>query len=89
MNQLFGYFTTSEWNMMNDNMMKAYHDLSETDKKLFPFDISTIDWADYYRDSSLSVKKYLFKEKMDPESVEKSRKRYARLAPTLVFYFFK
>lgn len=64
--------------MKNDNLINMYDSLSEVDKKIFPFDVRTIDWEEFYETYAPGLLKYVMKEKMDDESRKKALERYQR-----------
>lgn len=65
----------SEWNWSRENVMKLWKELNSVDKNVFPFDISTLDWEDYYKQYPLGAKQYVLKEKVDEESLKKAWKK--------------
>ncbi|XP_075232175.1 fatty acyl-CoA reductase wat-like isoform X2 [Lycorma delicatula] len=64
---VLAYFTIRNWVFKNDNVQNLWGNLTEHDKKLFPFDISSLDWNDYFYVYVRGIRKYLLKE--DPSSI--------------------
>ena len=44
------YFSTNEWKWSTDNVEKLNMELTEEDKKIFNFDMSTLCWPDFLED---------------------------------------
>ncbi|XP_072160460.1 fatty acyl-CoA reductase wat [Bemisia tabaci] len=96
---LLGYFAARSFNFSSDNVRSLYHDkLSQRDKELFNFDLSSIDWSEYMRIYYLGTRKYLMKD--DPSTIPAARVKYNRLhimnqtikvcmslVPFLILYF--
>lgn len=76
--EVLNYFSNNSWNMSTEQTLKLYRNLNAKDKQLFPFDIQTLDWNDYFKNCGYTLKKYVIKDKMDEQSVKKSRERYER-----------
>lgn len=74
---LLGYFAARSFNFSSDNVRSLYHDkLSQRDKELFNFDLSSIDWSEYMRIYYLGTRKYLMKD--DPSTIPAARVKYNR-----------
>ena len=61
-----------DWPFRTDNVRSLWNRLSETDKKLLPFDITSFDWdeaIDVYLDG---VKMFILKDSIGLESHETS-----------------
>jgi len=50
--------------------------MSETDKKLFNFDVKTINWEDYMNNFYLGIRKFLLKE--EESNIPQAKKRLQR-----------
>ena len=71
------YFTTRQWEFTNHNLFMLMKKLNETDRKIFNFDVSDINWKIYIEQYCLGAKKFLMKE--DISNINKCRhnlKRY-------------
>ncbi|XP_066990946.2 putative fatty acyl-CoA reductase CG8306 [Anabrus simplex] len=55
-------FIFNEWHFDNKNTQSLNKQLSEEDRKMFSFDISTLDWPIYFVNLSQGVRCYLNKE---------------------------
>lgn len=73
---VLSYFITREWEFSNENVKNLWHEISEKDKELFPFDITKIDWDSYQKSHVLGLRKHILKE--DLSNVPEARKRYYR-----------
>ncbi|KAL8568138.1 hypothetical protein ACOMHN_027661 [Nucella lapillus] len=58
------FFTSRQWNFCNDNIFMLLTKLSNEDKKTFPFDPRSIDWATYMENYCLGVKQFVLKEEI-------------------------
>nr|XP_019525041.2 fatty acyl-CoA reductase wat-like [Aedes albopictus] len=57
--EVLKFFTFHEWTMKNENMQRLWRDeVSKEDGELFPFDLTRMDWDDYYRNFIPGVVKY-------------------------------
>lgn len=52
--------------------------MSESDRKIFPFDVRAIKWKECIEDYVYGVRKYLGKQSDSPEALLKGRKRILR-----------
>lgn len=70
------FFTSREFLIRNDNVVRLWNELNDVDKNLFQFNMKTLDWDDYYKYYPLGLKKYLLKDKMDEKSIHAAVGRY-------------
>lgn len=73
---VIAYFATREWEFTNDNVRKLWENTSETDKQLFPFNISRVNWDIYHKHQVYGIRKYVLKE--DISTVPAARIKYRR-----------
>lgn len=73
---ILSFFAKSNWEFTNDNVLKLWDKLSEVDKRLFNFDVSTIDWQEYFQHYIKGIRIYLLKD--DISTVEAARIKYRR-----------
>ncbi|XP_075230970.1 fatty acyl-CoA reductase wat-like [Lycorma delicatula] len=73
---VLAYFTLRNWDFKNDNVQNLWKNLTEHDKLLFPFDISSLDWNDYFYIYVRGIRKYLLKE--DPSSIPYAKVKLRR-----------
>lgn len=66
-------FTTTEYTCSNDNLLSAFEELDDEDKKEFDFDVREINWQQAFVDSYYGARKRLLKE--DMSNVEAARKK--------------
>lgn len=59
---LVDYFVENDWTFVRDNIKNAWTELSESDKKIFPFEMSQIDWPQQFQRSVTGIRRYLAKE---------------------------
>lgn len=70
------YFTTNQWNFHCENMTNLWEQITDTDKKIFNFDLKCIDWREYMETYCLGIRKYYLKE--DEKTIPDSRKRMSK-----------
>ncbi|XP_076450257.1 fatty acyl-CoA reductase 1-like [Babylonia areolata] len=58
------FFTSRQWNFRNDNVFMLLSKMSYEDKKTFPFDPRSIDWARYMENYCLGAKQFVLKEEI-------------------------
>lgn len=72
-------FTTKEWKFGTKNTRAVWDKMNDVDKKIFQYIVT--DYMDLEEISThfhLGIKKYLMREKIDAESIEKCRRKYKR-----------
>ncbi|XP_026740170.1 fatty acyl-CoA reductase wat-like, partial [Trichoplusia ni] len=71
--EVMAYFATREWKFDNSNTQKLYSELCDADKHLFDFDMSALDWNDYFYSYIRGVRVYLLKDPVEtvPEGLKK------------------
>lgn len=77
---VLSFFTNKDWEYENGNIMALWEKMSSQDKKLFNFDMSTINWNEYFKHYIKGIRVYLFKDELN--NVQTARIRYQRY-----FYF--
>ncbi|KAL3270934.1 hypothetical protein HHI36_021439 [Cryptolaemus montrouzieri] len=73
LSDVLGFFCNRQWSFTDDNVVKLWNKLSEEEKKLFSFDIASLDWWKYYKNYMIGLRKYIMKESID--TLESARKR--------------
>lgn len=70
------YFTTNQWNFQTENMTNLWKEISDTDRKIFNFDMKCINWREYMELYCLGIRKYYLKEdeKTIPDSIKRMSK---------------
>lgn len=58
------FFTNGKWHFDTENVKSLWKKLSETDKKLFNFDITSFTWDELLTAHCYGSKKYLLKTDM-------------------------
>lgn len=73
---VISYFLNKEWIFKNDNTQALWRKMSPTDRDLFNFNISTLDWDAYYFTYVRGIRVYLLKDPLDtiPQGLTKRRK---------------
>lgn len=70
------FFASREWEFSNQNTRKVWDELSDRDKKEFPFDIKKVDWEQYHINELYGIRKYVLKEELS--NLPAARKKYYR-----------
>ena len=70
------FFTTRQWKFVNRNADMLQEKLSELDRRIFIFDVRTIDWDQYLESYVLGTRQYILKD--DPKNIPLARKHLAR-----------
>jgi alcohol-forming fatty acyl-CoA reductase len=73
---VISFFCTNEWEFTNDNVQNLWQNLNADDKKLFYFDLSSLDWEDYIKEYMKGMRVYLFKDDLSTAPV--ARKKWRR-----------
>ncbi|CAH1397942.1 unnamed protein product [Nezara viridula] len=69
---LLSFFSTRQWDFSRDNVDNLWKSLSETDKKLFPFDMKSLDYKAYLFSYVDGMRFYLGKE--DVSTIPRGRR---------------
>ena len=62
---VISYFTTQEWKFHNTNIQRLWKKLNPKDRKLFNFDVTSIDWEVYLSYMLKGLKYYFGDEGID------------------------
>lgn len=68
-------FTTNAYTCSNDNIIAAYEELCDEDKKEFEFEIRSFDWIEGFRNSYYGARKRLLKEDISNVAAAKTKMR--------------
>ncbi|KAG5861930.1 hypothetical protein JTB14_017414 [Gonioctena quinquepunctata] len=79
------YFLLREFDINNDNVKDLWKKMSDEDKKVFNFDIDSIDLHGYFENMVMGMKKFILKE--DINKLKLHKERYKRL--TFLHYMMK
>ncbi|XP_053945507.1 fatty acyl-CoA reductase wat-like [Anastrepha ludens] len=71
------YFVEHKFTFTMENTTKLWHSLSSLDQKLFNFDMSSINWFEYFYNSLLGLRRYIGQEQ--PDTIPKAKKLFHRL----------
>ena len=73
--QVLDFFILSEFEFCTENTKKLYEQLNPADRKLFDFDIDSIDWKSFFHDYIAGIRKYLLHESDEALEVDRTRLR--------------
>lgn len=68
-------FTTTEYTCSNDNLMEAYEELCDEDKREFDFDIRLLDWQEGFKNAYYGARRRLLKEDLSNVAAAKLKMR--------------
>ncbi|XP_070073263.1 fatty acyl-CoA reductase wat isoform X2 [Drosophila takahashii] len=71
-------FVDTSWHFDTSNTLKLWQRMSAEDRKLYDFDLGSVDWDDYFLQALAGVRIYLAKEEPGPEALERGQKIYKR-----------
>lgn len=82
------YYTTKQWIFDNTNFLSLRSSLKGNDRESFWYDIENIDFTDYFVNSCLGARKYLFKEEDDLTNAKIHCRRMKILDKTVQIIFY-
>lgn len=71
------YFTTHEWRFISENPIQLLEKMSPEDRRVFYFDVRTIDWPSYIETYALGTRRFILKD--DPSTLPAARRHMTRL----------
>ncbi|KAG8222376.1 hypothetical protein J437_LFUL002995 [Ladona fulva] len=75
--EVISYFSTQYWKFENSNTQELWKRLDPMDQELLPFDMTTMNWDNYFQKHILGLRIYLVKD--DISTLPEARKRWKRL----------
>lgn len=75
-NTALSFFANKQWEINDDNTKTLWNNLSETDQKLFFFDIKSMSWDYYARACAIGLRLYLVKD--DLHTLKNARIKWER-----------
>ena len=78
------YFALRQWHFIDQNVVELWQQLSDIDKRLFPFNISDVNWRAYSEDHYFGIRKYLLKDDISNKS--RAIKRFRVLVSKLQLF---
>lgn len=76
-NDILKYFNKREWNFKNDNTVRLWQKLSSADKQVFSFDLSSLDWNEFFEKQIIGLRVYLVKD--DLSTIPQAKIKHRRL----------
>lgn len=73
---VLSYFTTNSWKFTNDNVQALWGDISDADKRVFPFSMKDFDWDDYFQTQMLGLRTFFVKD--DLSTLPQARTKWRR-----------
>ncbi|XP_041971169.1 fatty acyl-CoA reductase wat-like isoform X2 [Aricia agestis] len=77
---VLSYFGKRDWVFHNDGTRSLIHEMNETDRQVFDFDISKLDWNRYAVNYMSGVRLYVIKESVDTIDEGIRKQRWLKLA---------
>lgn len=73
---VISYFSTKQWTFLDSNTKDLFNRLSPKDKQLFDFDLTKLDWKQYFYYHIRGLRVYLVHDSLDtvPQGLEKRRR---------------
>lgn len=81
---VLSYFTTNSWKFTNDNVQGLWEEISEADKRVFPFSIKELDWDDFFQTQMLGLRTFIIKD--DLSTIPQARKKWRRFVTSYITY---
>ncbi|XP_030756623.1 fatty acyl-CoA reductase wat-like isoform X1 [Sitophilus oryzae] len=75
--QSVSFFSLGEFRFSYGNTTALWESLNEKDKTIFPFDMKTLDWEDYFSTYLVALRELLVHENLD--NLDAGRKHYNRI----------
>lgn len=74
--EVISYFSTKQWTFVDSNLKDLGNRLSDRDKEVFDFDLTKLDWKQYFYDHIRGIRQYLVHDNLDtvPQGLEKRRR---------------
>ena len=69
------FFRLFHWSFENNRVVSMWNKLSDADKKLLPFDMTTVDWEDLTTEYWYGIQKHIMKEDLSPEARKRAISR--------------
>ncbi|XP_062531401.1 fatty acyl-CoA reductase wat isoform X3 [Bombyx mori] len=88
MSLLYGYFLRNQWNLVDDNTVAMLNQMSKTDRILFNFDISKIDWPRYMLIWCIGLRKFIVKDGLKDSEYGMKKQRWLKIAHISFYTLF-
>ncbi|KAH8247919.1 hypothetical protein KR038_011997, partial [Drosophila bunnanda] len=76
---LLGPFCSTTWKFDTNNTDRLRNQMSPGDRKLYYFDMDSLDWTQYFPSALVGIRRFLANDPLTPESIAKSLKLLKRL----------
>ncbi|KAH8347024.1 hypothetical protein KR059_004328 [Drosophila kikkawai] len=76
---ILGPFSCKSWEFATNNTDRLMNQMSAADRKLFYFDMASLDWKEYFQSALGGMRVFLGKDPLTPESIAKGLKVIKRL----------
>lgn len=73
---VISYFATQSWKFTNDNVQALWSEMSDVDKRVFPFSMKDVDWDYFYQTQMLGLRVFFVKD--DLSTLPQARKKWRR-----------
>jgi hypothetical protein len=87
--EVISYFSLQSWTFHDDNTRSLIKKMSKLDQSLFKFDISKLNWIEYFKKHVLGIRLYIIKDTMDsvPEALKRTKKSVNTIRKTGHYFF--
>jgi len=74
--EVIAYFALQSWTFHNNNTTLLIKKMSKLDQSLFRFDMTELNWSEYFKNHVLGIRQYIVKDSIDtiPEAIKRSKK---------------
>ncbi|XP_015367357.1 PREDICTED: putative fatty acyl-CoA reductase CG5065 [Diuraphis noxia] len=76
--EVVAYFALQSWMFHDNNTTSLMKKMSKLDQSLFRFDMTKLDWNEYFKNHVLGIRLYIVKDSIDtiPEAIKRNKKLY-------------
>lgn len=75
---ILAFFGVSTWHFETQNTENVWKSLTPKDQQIFQFDMSTLDWDDYFYKSTCGIRIHLAKEDPSPQAIKRAQRVRAK-----------
>ncbi|KAL5239952.1 hypothetical protein ACI65C_007362 [Semiaphis heraclei] len=76
--EVIAYFALQSWTFHSNNTTSLIKNMSKLDQSLFSFDMTKLDWNEYFKKHVLGIRLYIVKDPLDtiPKGLKRAKKLY-------------
>lgn len=73
---VISHFATNSWKFTNNNVQTLWNDMSDVDKRVFPFSMKNLDWDYYFQTQMLGLRTFFVKDELS--TLPQARRKWRR-----------